>query len=102
MSCFSGGFAEQLNSPSYVDRWRKRNEKEKRNFVVLTSQNETLTSEPIVKNRELVNPFTLAVASALRGDADGFRSDNAKKTRPENKDNKISVGEWIDYILYTT
>jgi hypothetical protein len=102
MSCFSGGFIDQLNSPTFVDRWSKRSEEEKRNFIVLTSQNEKLTSEPIVKNRELVNPFTLAVASALRGDADGFRRENTKITRPENRDNKISVGEWIDYILHTT
>ena len=102
MSCFSGGFAEQLNSPAYIDRWNKRSEKEKRNFIVLTSQNEKLTSEPIVKNRELVNPFTLAVASALRGDADGFRSDDTKSAQNANQDGKISVGEWIDYILYAT
>jgi hypothetical protein len=102
MSCFSGGLVKHLNSPPVLDRWRDRRQKEGRNLIVLTSQNERLTSNPIVKDKETVNPFTYAVARALEGEADGFALAAGKPVPGQPKDGKLSVGEMIDFILYTT
>ena len=102
MSCFSGGLVEYLNSPPVLDRWEDRRQKEGRNLIVLTSQNERLTSGPIVKDKEVVNPFTYAVARALEGEADGFALAAGKPVPGQRKDSRLSVGEVIDFILYTT
>ena len=102
MSCFSGGFVEFLNSKQVQDRWKDRHLKECRNFIVLTSQNDSLTSDPIMKGTEIVNPFTYAVTKAFDGDADGFVLTDGKPTNQLHKDGKLSVGALIDFILYTT
>ena len=102
MSCFSGGFVEFLNSKDVQDRWKDRRKKEGRNFIVLTSQNDSLTSDPIFKGSEVVNPFTYAVAKAFNGEADGFVLEEGQSTVELHKDGKLSVGELIDFILYTT
>jgi hypothetical protein len=102
MSCFSGGFVDFLNSKEVQDRWKDRRKKEGRNFIVLTSQNDSLTSDPIFKGVEVVNPFTYAVAKAFDGDADGFVLADGKPTNQLPQDGKLSVGELIDFILYTT
>ena len=102
MSCFSGGFVEFLNSKPVQDRWKDRRVKEGRNFIVLTSQNDSLTSDPILKGTEIVNPFTYAVARAFNGDADGFVLADGKPTAEPHKDGKLCVGELVDFILYTT
>jgi hypothetical protein len=73
-----------------------------RYFIVLTSQNGSLTSDPILKDAEIVNPFTLAVAKALDGGADGFVLEDGEPTDELHKDGKLSVGELIDFILCTT
>ena len=102
MSCFSGGLVEYLNSPQVKDQWKDRREKEGRTLIILTSQNKDLPSGPIVKDGEVINPFTYAVAKALSGEADGFNllGGNPKKSR--KKDGKLAVGEMIDFVLHTT
>ncbi len=102
MSCFSGGFVEYLDSPPVRNRWKDRCQEEGRNLIVMTSQNGQLSSDPIVKDKELVNPFTYAVAMALEGDADGFALEAGRPVPGQPEDGKISVGEMIDFILYTT
>ena len=102
MSCFSGGFVEFLNSKEVQDRWKDRRVKEGRNLIVLTSQNDSLTSNPIFKGDVVVNPFTYAVAKALEGEADGFVLVESQPTNEPHKDGKMSVGEMIDFILHTT
>lgn len=102
MSCFSGGLVDHLNSQPVLERWKERQQKEGRNLIVLTSQDEKLTSDPIVKENEIVNPFTYAVAMAMEGKADGFTLAAGKPVSVGPKNNKISVGEMIDFILYTT
>ena len=102
MSCFSGGFVEHLNSPKIKARWERRHKKQGRNLIILTSQKKTLPSGPIVKRGEIINPFTYAVAKMLAGDADGFKLVNGKPSETLHKDGKLTVGEMIDYVLYTT
>ena len=102
MSCFSGGFVEYLSSKEAEDRWKDRRLKEGRNFIVLTSQNDSLTSDPIMRGAEIVNPFTYAVGRAFSGEADGFVLADGKPTNQLPKDGKLSVGELVDFILYTT
>lgn len=102
MSCFSGGLVEHLNSPGIKELWKDRRREEGRNFIVLTSQNEHLISTPVVKDGEIINPFTRAVAKAFAWEGDGFdlRGDKAAMTARE--DGKLTAGELIDYILYAT
>ena len=102
MSCFSGGLVEYLNSPQVKEQWKNRREEEGRSLIVLTSQNKDLLSVPIVKDGELINPFTSAVAKALSGEADGFRLPGGHPTQPGKKDGKLTVGEMIDFVLHTT
>ena len=102
MSCFSGGLAEHFNSPDVRNRWNDRRRSHGRNFIVLTSQNSDLLSPPIVKGGELINPFTYAVAEAFAGKADGFELVGGKPERSRRKDGKLTIGELIDFILYTT
>ncbi len=102
MSCFSGGLVEHLKSPEVRARWESRREKDGRNLIVLTSQSCTLTSGPIVKEGEVINPFTYAVSRMLAGEADDFNLVNGKPGQPLSKDGKLTVGEMIDYVLYTT
>ena len=102
MSCFSGGLVEYLNSPQIKEQWKDRREEEGRSLIVLTSQNKDLLSVPIVKDGELINPFTSAVAEAFSGKADGFVLVNGKPDKTRRRDGKLSVGEVIDFILYTT
>jgi hypothetical protein len=102
MSCFSGGLVEYLNSPQVAEQWKGRRDEEGRSLIVLTSQNKDLLSVPIVKDGELINPFTFAVARALSGEADGFSLSGGKPKQPAVKDGKLTVGELIDYVLHTT
>ena len=102
MSCFSGGLVECLESPEVKTLWEKRRKEEGRNLIVITSQNKELPSTPIVKDGEIINPFTYAVAKAFVGEADGFKLVDGKPVTPETKDGKLTAGELIDYILYTT
>ena len=102
MSCFSGGFVEYLNSDPIKARWQGRHSNEGRNFIVLTSQNASLTSDPIMKRSEIINPFTYAASMALVGEADGFAIHNLQPVEHHVIDGKISVGEMIDFILHTT
>ena len=101
MSCFSGGLVEYFDSPRVRQHWKDRR-KEGRNLIVLTSQNENLISPPIVKDGEVINPFTLAVVKALAGEADGFELMCGNPAKPSRKDGKLTVGELIDCVLYTT
>lgn len=102
MSCFSGGLAEYLDSPQVKPRWEKRRSKQGRNLIVLTSQNKDMMSPPIVKHGEVINPFTYAVTKAFAGAADGFNLQNSTPGKPNPKDGRITAGELIDYIRYTT
>ena len=82
-------------------RWAGRRE-QGRSLVVLTSQDKDTMSPPIVVDRELINPFTYAVTKALAGAADGFRI-AADETPPARAaDGQLTLGELIDYTLYTT
>jgi enterochelin esterase-like enzyme len=101
MSCFSGGLVEYLNRPNVRNRWKDR-QQQGRNFIVLSSQNKDLPSPAIVIAGEVINPFTYAVAKALGGEADGFLLRSGKPAESRCKDGKLTVGEIIDYILYTT
>jgi len=102
MSCFSGGFVEYLNSPKVRDRWKNRRQKQGRSLIFLTSQRKDLRAGPIMKDGEVINPFTYAVAKTLSGEADGFKLVYGKPAKPRHKDRQLTVGEMIDYILYTT
>ena len=102
MSCFSGGLVEYLDSPAVSAGWKTRWREEGRNLVVLTSQNKELTSAPIAIGGEIVNPFTYAVASALRGEADGFVLKDKAPIANQPKDQQVSIGEFVDFILHTT
>jgi hypothetical protein len=103
MSCFSGGLVDFLDSKPFRNRWEDRQQKESRNLIILTSQNEKLQSKPILKNQQIINPFTDAVVRALTGEADGFALDAEKPvTNQTTRDGKLSVGELIDFVLYTT
>jgi len=102
MSCFSGGLVEYLNSPRIKERWKDRRRLEGRNLIVLTSQNKDLVSPPIVKDGEVINPFTLAVTKAFAWEADGFELIDGKSAKLGRNDAKLTVAELIDYILYTT
>lgn len=102
MSCFSGGLVKYLDSDAVSIRWRDRRVKEHRNLVVMTSQNDTLTSDPIVKDGEVVNPFTYAVARALEGAADGFALGDKGEAIAAPKDGRITAGELTDFVMHTT
>jgi len=91
MACYSGGFIDYLNT--IQDKWINRS-KEGRNFLVITSQNNSLTSDPVRIKGELYNPFTASVERALQGDADGFLSGGP--------DGQITLEEFIGYITTTT
>jgi hypothetical protein len=99
MSCFSGGLPEFLERPEVRKRWGNRSD-EGRNFVVLTSQSKDLPSGPIMKDGEVVNPFTFAVARMLAGEADGFSA--AGDAPPHSPDECLTIGEMIDHVLHTT
>lgn len=101
MSCFSGGLVEYMNTPKVRTLWNDR-KKQGRNLIVMTSQNKDSLSSPIVKDGEIINPFTYAVVKAFAGEADGFRLEHDEFTKPAPKDGNLTVGEMIDYILYTT
>jgi hypothetical protein len=102
MSCFSGGLIEYFDSQEVKSRWSDRRRKEGRNFIVLTSQNKDMQSPPILKDGEVINPFTYAAAKAFGGEADGFVLAGGRPVEPRDKDGRLTVGEIIDYILYTT
>lgn len=101
MACYSGGLAEHLDSPQVRERWEGRRQWEGRNLVVLTSQNKDLPSPPIMKGGELVNPFTYAVAEAFAGKADGFALASGEPDKHQAKDGNLTVGEFIDFVLFT-
>jgi hypothetical protein len=71
MACYSGGLIDYLKT--IEDRWINRKE-EGRNFLVITSQNNSSTSDPVPINGELYNPFSAAVQRAFQGEADGLFS----------------------------
>jgi len=100
MSCFSGALTKHLNSPEMAKKWKDR-EAKGRNFVVMTSQNDVLKSEPIRIGNQMLNPFTYAVERALGGLADGFVKPGGKPA-DASKDGKLQLGEVIDYVLYAT
>jgi len=100
MSCFSGALINHLNSPALAKKWKDR-EAAGRNFVVMTSQNDVLKSEPIRIGNQMLNPFTYAVERALGGFADGFVTSEGKPV-DASKDGKLQLGEVIDYVLHAT
>ncbi len=102
MACFSGGLVEYMNSPQVSKRWKDRQQKEGRNLIVLTSQCKDELSIPIVKDGRVINPFTYAVTKMFAGEADGFQLSHGKPITGGRKDGKLTVGELIDYTLYTT
>jgi hypothetical protein len=102
MACFSGGLVEYLESPTVKERWKDRRRKQGRNLIVVTSQNKDLISSPIVKDNELINPFTYAVERALLGEADGFELIDGQPVKNGRKDGAVTVGEFVDYLLRTT
>jgi hypothetical protein len=102
MSCFSGGLVEYLDSPKVKHRWEDRRRSQGRNLIVLTSQNKDLSSSPIIKDGEVINPFTYAVAKMLAGEADGFELVRGMPAKPGDADGKLTVGEMIDYVMYIT
>jgi hypothetical protein len=55
-----------------------------------------------MKEGEIINPFTFAVSKMLAGEADGFKLVSGKPDKVLGKDGKLTVGEMIDYVLYTT
>jgi len=65
MSCFSGGLVEYLKSPPVYGEWTRRYRANGRNIIVLTSQNSTLPSGPVLKDGRLVNPFAHAATQLL-------------------------------------
>ncbi|PIE90019.1 MAG: hypothetical protein CR997_08555 [Acidobacteria bacterium] len=101
MSCFSGGLVEYMNTSKVRTRWHDR-QKQGRNLIVMTSQNKESPSKPIVKDGEIINPFTYAVVKAFEGEADGFKLEHGQYTKSDHKDDHLTVGEIVDYILYTT
>jgi poly(3-hydroxybutyrate) depolymerase len=101
MSCFSGGLVHYLESPTVRAQWEHR-QQEGRNLVVLTSQDNDTVSPPIVVDRELVNPFTRAVATAFEGGADGFDAAGAEPGKKGTADGIMTIGELIDCALYNT
>lgn len=100
MSCFSGALINHLNSPALAKKWKDR-DAAGRNFVVMTSQNDVLKSEPIRIGNQMLNPFTYAVERALGGFADGFVTSEGKPA-DASKDGKLQLGEVIDYVLHAT
>ena len=102
MSCYSGGLVEYLNMPDVKSRWENKWKKENRNLIVLASQSKDLMSRPIVKDGEVINPFTYAVAKAFEGEADGFSLTQGKPDKRQPKDGNLTLGEITDYILYAT
>lgn len=100
MSCYSGALINHLNSPALAKKWKDR-EATGRNFVVMTSQNDVLKSEPIRIDNQMLNPFTYAVERALGGFADGFVTQEGKPA-DASKDGKLQLGEVIDYVLHAT
>ena len=100
MSCFSGALIKHLNTPGMAKKWKDR-EQTGRNFVVMTSQNDVLKSEPIRIGNQMLNPFTYAVERALGGFADGFVASQGKPS-DSSKDGKLQLGEVIDYVLHAT
>ncbi len=101
MSCFSGGLVEYLNRPNIRIRWNNR-KKQGRNFIVMTSQSKDSTSHPILKDGEIINPFTYAVVKAFEGEADGFKLEHGESFKSDSRDGNLTVGEMIDYVIYTT
>jgi hypothetical protein len=100
MSCYSGALIKHLNTPGLAKKWKDR-EQTGRNFVVMTSQNDVLKSEPIRIGNQMLNPFTYAVERALGGFADGFVASQGKPS-DASKDGKLQLGEVIDYVLHAT
>jgi hypothetical protein len=91
MSCYSGGFIDYLET--IQEQWNSRSE-EGRNFLVITSQNNAFPSGPVRIQGEVINPFTYSVQHAFLGEADGFEG--------EEKDGKVTIREFIQYIVKTT
>ena len=91
MCCYSGGFVDYLRE--IEDRWKNRTETG-RNFLVITSQNNSLTSDPVRIDGETYNPFTSAVEQALQGKADGYKSGNP--------DGAVTLEEFVSFIMDTT
>jgi len=102
MACYSGGLIDAFNQAEIRQRWQDRRQVEGRNLIVLTSQNRELMSPPIVKNRELINPFTYALAEALSGKADGFTIEEGRPRVDGVADGSLTAGELIDFVLHTT
>jgi len=91
MCCFSGGFVDYLKE--IEDRWKTRAETG-RNFLVITSQNRDLTSDPVLIEGELYNPFTSAVERALKGKADGYIAGKP--------DGAVTLEELVSFVMDTT
>lgn len=94
MACHSGGLVKYLNGDENARRqWQSRRE-QGRNFLVLTSQNDQLLSNPRRIDGRIINPFTHAVIEALGGKADGVGS--------TQRDGRISLGELAGYVPVET
>jgi hypothetical protein len=91
MACYSGGLIDYLKT--IEAKWKNRAETG-RNFLVITSQNNSSTSDPVPINGELYNPFSAAVETALLGKADGFKTGLT--------DGQVTYEEFVGYIMETT
>jgi len=91
MACYSGGLFDYLKTTE--DKWVNRKE-EGRNFLVITSQNNSSTSDPVPINGEMYNPFSAAVERDFQGEADGFSTGIT--------DGQVTLEELNGYILETT
>jgi hypothetical protein len=93
MSCFSGGLIKYLDSPEVKPLWENRLS-EGRNFIAMSSQNESLLSGPVEINGELINPFTYALKQAFSGEADGYVN--------QISNGKIDLNEFTNFVIDTT
>ena len=91
MCCYSGGFVDYLRK--IENQWKNRAETG-RNFLVITSQNNILTSDPVRIDGETYNPFTSAVERALQGKADGYKSGKP--------DGAVTLEEFVSFLMDTT
>lgn len=92
MACFSGTLVDQLKEPSLKPLWENRRT-EGRNFIVISSQNSDLLSNPAIINGTVMNPLPYAISEAVLGKADGYEG---------IQDGVITFEEFTKYTLNVT